>query len=70
MGFGKRSVSEASDKSPTVAATVGMAAKPIGIPATQSGPLPQPAQEPQRSDEYYATESMIFGALVKAITPF
>jgi pilus assembly protein CpaF len=68
MGFGKRSVSEASDKSPTVAATVGMAAKPIGIPATQSGPqVPQPAQEPQRSDEYYATKSMIFGALVEAI---
>jgi pilus assembly protein CpaF len=66
--FGKRSVSEARDKSPTVATTVAVAVKPIGIPAIQSAPpAPQPAQEPQRSDEYYATKSMIFGALVEAI---
>ncbi|MGH6800038.1 MAG: CpaF family protein [Methylocella sp.] len=66
--FGKRSISEARDKSPEVAATVAMAAKPIGIPAIQNAaPALQPAQEPQRSDEYYATKSMIFGALVEAI---
>ena len=66
--FGKRSVSEARDQSPTVATTVAVAVKPIGIPAIQSAPpAPQPAQEPQRSDEYYATKSMIFGALVEAI---
>ena len=66
--FGKRSISEARDKSPEVAASVAMAAKPIGIPAIQSAPSAlQPAQEPQRSDEYYATKSMIFGALVEAI---
>ncbi len=66
--FGKRSVSEARDKSPTGAATVAMAAKPTAIPAIQSGsPAQQPAQEPQRSGEYYATKSMIFGALVEAI---
>jgi pilus assembly protein CpaF len=66
--FGKRSISEARDKSPEAAATVAMAAKPTGIPAFQSAPPAlQPAQEPQRSDEYYATKSMIFGALVEAI---
>ncbi|MGC2224697.1 MAG: CpaF family protein [Methylocella sp.] len=66
--FGKRSVSEARDKSSTVSTTVAMAVKPIGIPGIQSAqPAPQPAQEPQRSDEYYATKSMIFGALVEAI---
>jgi pilus assembly protein CpaF len=66
--FGKRSISETGDKSPAVAATVAMAAKPIGIPAIQSAPpTQQPAQEPHRSDEYYATKSMIFGALVEAI---
>jgi pilus assembly protein CpaF len=66
--FGKGSVSEAPDKSPAVATTVAMAVKPIGISAIQSAPpAPQPAQEPQRSEEYYATKSMIFGALVEAI---
>jgi hypothetical protein len=66
--FGKRLVSEARDKSPSVAATLAVAAKPIGIPAIQSAPpAPQPAPEPQRSDDYYVTKSMIFGALVEAI---
>ncbi len=66
--FGKRSISEARDKSATVAATVATAAKPIAIPANQSSPpAQQPAQDPQRSGEYYATKSMIFGALVEAI---
>jgi pilus assembly protein CpaF len=68
INFGKRSVSEAGDKSLTVAATHAVAAKPIGIPAIQSSPpAPQPASEPQRSDDYYVTKSMIFGALVEAI---
>ncbi|MGB6325063.1 MAG: CpaF family protein [Methylocella sp.] len=66
--FGKRLVSEARDKSPTVAATLAVAAKPIGVPAIRSAPpAPQPAPEPQRSDDYYVTKSMIFGALVEAI---
>jgi pilus assembly protein CpaF len=66
--FGKRPVSEARDKNPAAAATVAMAVKPAGIPAIQSAPpAQQPAQEPQRSDEYYTTKSMIFGALVEAI---
>jgi pilus assembly protein CpaF len=68
INFGKRLVSEAGDKSPTVAATLAVAAKPIGISAIQSAPpASQPASEPQRSDDYYVTKSMIFGALVEAI---
>ena len=68
INFGKRSVSEASGKSPTVAATLAVAAKPIGISAIQNPPqASQPASEPQRSDDYYVTKSMIFGALVEAI---
>ena len=66
--FGKRLVSEARDKSPTVAAPLAVAAKPIGIPAVQgASPGPHPGPEPQRSDDYYVTKSMIFGALVEAI---
>jgi pilus assembly protein CpaF len=66
--FGKRSVSEARDKSPIGAATFAVAAKPIVIPAIQGAPpAPPPAPEPQRSDDYYVTKSMIFGALVEAI---
>ncbi|MGA7386083.1 MAG: CpaF family protein [Methylocella sp.] len=66
--FGKRSVSEALDKSPTVAATVAAGARPIAIPAIPSAlPAPQPAPEPQRSEDYYITKSTIFGALVEAI---
>ena len=66
--FGKRSVSEARDKGPTAAAPIAMATKVAAIPAIQGvPPVQQPTQEPQRSDEYYATKSMIFGALVEAI---
>ncbi len=66
--FGKRSVSEAHDKSPAVAANLDIAAKPIGMPAVPSAPpAAQPAPELQRSDDYYVTKSMIFGALVEAI---
>ncbi len=66
--FGKRPISEARDKNPAAAATVATAVKPAGIPAIRSAPTAQqPAQEPQRSDEYYTTKSMIFGALVEAI---
>ncbi|MGH6834277.1 MAG: CpaF family protein [Methylocella sp.] len=68
MSFGKRSVFEAPDKTPAVAATLAVAAKRIGIPASQSAPPPpQSASEPQRSEDYYVTKSMIFGALVEAI---
>lgn len=66
--FGKRLVSEARDKSPTVAAPLAVAAKPIGVPAVQGAPPgPHPGSEPQRSDDYYVTKSMVFGALVEAI---
>ena len=68
INFGKRLVSEASDKSPRVTVTPAVATKPIGISAIQSAlPASLPALEAQRSDEYYVTKSMIFGALVEAI---
>ncbi len=66
--FGKRPVSEARDKVPTAAAPIVMATKVAAIPAIQAvQPVQQPSQELQRSDEYYTTKSIIFGALVEAI---
>ncbi|HEY8033262.1 MAG TPA: CpaF family protein [Methylocella sp.] len=66
--FGKRPVSEARDKGPTAAAPIAMATKVAAIPAIQGvPPVQQPTQELQRSDEYYTTKSIIFGALVEAI---
>jgi pilus assembly protein CpaF len=45
-----------------------MATKAAAIPAIQGvPPVQQPTQELQRSDEYYTTKSIIFGALVEAI---
>ncbi len=38
---------------------------PMGMPAVQQAPASQ--VDAQRSDEYYATKSMIFGALLEAI---
>jgi hypothetical protein len=58
INFGKRLVSEASDKSPTVAATLAVAAKSIGISAIQSASsASQAASEPQRSDDYYSPKA-------------
>jgi len=67
--FGKRSISDARDRGPAATASLVMASKLPGLPAIQSAPPPQPAPapEPQRSDDYYVTKSMIFGALVEAI---
>ena len=67
--FGKRSISDARDKGQAAMASLVMAPKLAGLPAIQSAPPPQqaPAPEPQRSDDYYVTKSMIFGALVEAI---
>jgi len=67
--FGKRSISDARDRGQAAMASLVMAPKLAGLPAIQSAPPPQPAPtpEPQRSDDYYVTKSMIFGALVEAI---
>jgi pilus assembly protein CpaF len=69
--FGKRSIPEARSKSPAAISSAPAAVpKPAGIAAVQNTPLaPQhaPASEHQRSDDYYVTKSMIFGALVEAI---
>jgi pilus assembly protein CpaF len=67
--FGKRSISDARDKGQAAMASLVMAPKLAGLPAIQSAqpPQPAPAPEPQRSDDYYVTKSMIFGALVEAI---
>src|SRR5579883_2967801 len=66
--FGKRSALERRDKiNPPPAPDSGP--KPGGAsPAVQSAPrLRQQLPEPQRSEDYYITKSMIFGALVEAI---
>ncbi len=66
--FGKRPVSEAQDKGSTAAASIAMATKAAAIPAIHAvQPVQQPSQELQRSDEYYTTKSIIFGALIEAI---
>jgi pilus assembly protein CpaF len=66
--FGKRTVSGARDNSPAAMPPPAAAPKPAGTSAGQSTPAVRPAAaEQQRSDSYYATKSMIFGALVEAI---
>jgi len=68
--FGKRSLSDARDKGEAATARLAVVAKPAGMPAVQNAPpapQPAPAPEPQRSDDYYITKSMIFGALIEAI---
>jgi pilus assembly protein CpaF len=66
--FGKRSISAAPDKGSAAPASLAAAPKPAGIQASQNATAaPQPAPEPQRSNDYYVTKSMIFGALVEAI---
>src|SRR5271166_2435339 len=67
--FGKRSISDARVKGQAAMASLVMAPKLAGLPAIQSAPPPQqtPAPEPHRSDDYYVTKSVIFGALVEAI---
>jgi pilus assembly protein CpaF len=65
--FGKRTVSGARDNSPAVTPQPVIAPKPAGVSAGQSTQTVRPIAEPARSDSYYATKSMIFGALVEAI---
>jgi pilus assembly protein CpaF len=53
-------------------ATPTMPRKPAAAEAPVSAPLPQaqlspPTLEPRRSDDYFQTKSMIFGALIEAI---
>ncbi len=66
--FGKRTVSGARDNSPAATPQLVTASKSAGVVAGQNAQTVRPiAAEPQRSDSYYATKSMIFGALVEAI---
>ncbi len=65
--FGKRPVSGGGNARPSAAASekrVPMAAAPVLAPEPPSAP---PPPEVRRSDEYYLTKSMIFGALIEAI---
>jgi pilus assembly protein CpaF len=66
--FGKRSGNAAPQRAAQgPSSTVVEAIVPVApSPATMSLP-PAPAQETRRSDEYYLTKSMIFGALIEAI---
>ena len=53
-------------------ATSAMPRKPVAAESPVSAPLPQappppPMPEPRRSDDYFQTKSMIFGALIEAI---
>jgi pilus assembly protein CpaF len=66
--FGKRTVSGAGGNGPAAASHPATAPKPAGAAAGQNMQTVRTiAAEPQRSDSYYATKSMIFGALVEAI---
>ncbi len=68
--FGKRTnVGEAPARSMPVAAPAPVAAKPqtsVAPPSSESAPA-APDLEPKRSNEYYVTKSVIFGALIEAI---
>ncbi|WP_298359782.1 CpaF family protein [Rhodoblastus sp.] len=62
--FGKRSgVGVATPTMPRKPAT---AEAPVSAPLPQAPPSP-PTAEPRRSDDYFQTKSMIFGALIEAI---
>jgi len=66
--FGKRTASGARDNSSPAAPHPATAPKPAGVAAGQTTQTVRPfAAEPARSDSYYTTKSMIFGALVEAI---
>jgi pilus assembly protein CpaF len=66
--FGKRSISGARDNSPGATPHPASTAKLAGTAAGQgTQAAPSIAAKLQRSDGYYATKSMIFGALVEAI---
>ena len=73
--FGKRaSFGGAAAPKPTQTTQPAEAmATPAAAPSASSAPLtsqavpPPPAPEARRSDDYYITKSMIFGALIEAI---
>ena len=60
--FGKRS----GQASPSAAQKAAPPPMPGARPAG-AGPVASPMPEARRSDEYYVTKSMIFGALIEAI---
>ncbi len=62
--FGKRS--GASAATPTMPRKPAAAEAPVAAPLPQA-PLSPPTLEPRRSDDYFQTKSMIFGALIEAI---
>ncbi len=71
--FGKRAANGAVEERPRTAAVVAPPRPPSPsaaaprAPASQRGPEPAPPVEAARSDDYYVTKSMIFGALIEAI---
>ena len=72
--FGKRSSigGGAAKEAPRTVAPQAKAPVPMAMPAAAPKPLEAAPQEeqraaPQRSDEYFITKSMIFGALIEAI---
>ncbi|WP_374547201.1 CpaF family protein, partial [Rhodoblastus sp.] len=69
--FGKRSGGQsAPPRSPQKAAPDSFAPALAAAPAVAAptpAPAPPPAPENRRSDEYYQTKSLIFGALIEAI---
>lgn len=72
--FGKRaSVAPGAAEEKPRTASAAPAPEPRHTPAaakaaaTRPAPVPLAAPEPMRSDEYYITKSMVFGALIEAI---
>ena len=71
--FGKRAqidekpMSAQAPLPPVPAARIGSAAQPKKTGPTLIEPTPPPVLEAPRSDDYYVTKSMIFGALIEAI---
>lgn len=62
--FGKRS--GVGVATPTMQRKPATAEAPVSAPLPQASPSP-PTSEPRRSDDYFQTKSMIFGALIEAI---
>ncbi|MCI4677806.1 CpaF family protein [Rhodoblastus acidophilus] len=65
--FGKRSGASGAPPRTPQKPTAGEAFSPAPATAAPPPPPPPPAPEVRRSDDYYQTKSMIFGALIEAI---
>jgi len=65
--FGKRTVPGTRGNTPAASPPPAATRTQPSIPTGQQGPAARSAFEPQRSDDYYATKRIIFGALVEAI---